>query len=92
MQGQRIERDKEIFFNVKDFDLDFNIGNANIQLDDLFDGDAELGESMNLFLNDNWKNVASEVKPVLEDTIAMIFKKFANKIYHKYPLDILLPP
>lgn len=50
------------------------------------------GEAMNLFLNDNWKNVANEVKPILEDTIANIFKKFANKIFHKYPLNVLLPP
>lgn len=47
---------------------------------------------MNLFLNDNWRNVANEIKPVLEDTIADIFKKFSNKIYHKYPLSVLLPP
>lgn len=47
---------------------------------------------MNLFLNDNWKSVANEIKPVLEDTIANIFKKFANKIFHKYPLNVLLPP
>lgn len=50
-----------------------------------------IGEAMNLFLNDNWKQVSSEIKPVLEDTIASIFKKFANKIFHKFPLDVLLP-
>lgn len=53
---------------------------------------AVAGEAMNLFLNDNWRNVANEIKPVLEDTIADIFKKFSNKIYHKYPLSVLLPP
>ncbi|CAH1369261.1 unnamed protein product [Tenebrio molitor] len=91
MQGQRIKKDNETYFNIKDFYIDFNIGHATIQLDDLFNGDKELGEAMNLFLNDNWKNVANEIKPVLEDTIASIFKKLSNKIYHKYPLNLLLP-
>lgn len=50
------------------------------------------GDAMNLFLNDNWKSVANEIKPVLEDKIADLFKKFSNKIYHKYPLNTLLPP
>lgn len=58
---------------------------------DLVFNDFVLGEAMNLFLNDNWRNVANEIKPVLEDTIADVFKKFSNKIYHKYPLSVLLP-
>lgn len=50
------------------------------------------GEAMNEFLNDNWKDVADEMKPVLEKTIGDLFKQFSNRIYHKYPLDELLPP
>lgn len=44
MQGQRIKKDNETYFNIKDFYIDFNIGHATIQLDDLFNGDKELGE------------------------------------------------
>lgn len=44
MQGQRVHKDNETYFNIKDFDVDFNIGHATIQLDDLFNGDKELGE------------------------------------------------
>ncbi|XP_065162849.1 protein takeout-like [Atheta coriaria] len=91
MQGQQIKKGDDVYFNIKDFVVDFNIGYAEIKLDNLFNGDKELGEAMNLFLNDNWKQVSSEIKPVLEDTIASIFKKFANKIFHKFPLDVLLP-
>ncbi|KAK9686882.1 hemolymph juvenile hormone binding protein (JHBP) [Popillia japonica] len=86
IQNQRIVKDDETYLNVKDFFIDFNIGHASVRLENLFNGDKELGEAMNLFLNDNWKSVANEIKPVLEDTIANIFKKFANKIFHKYPL------
>lgn len=43
MQGQRIQKDNETYFNVQDFFVDFDIGHAYIQLDNLFNGDEELG-------------------------------------------------
>ncbi|CAA9997737.1 unnamed protein product [Nesidiocoris tenuis] len=92
MQGEKIQKNGMTYFNVKDFLVDFSIGHATIHLTNLFDGDQQLGDSMNEFLNDNWKSLAEEIKPVLEKTIGDMFKKFSNKIYHKYPLNELLPP
>lgn len=43
MQGEKIKKDGHIYYNIKDFYVDFVIGHANIQLDDLFNGDKELG-------------------------------------------------
>lgn len=45
MQGQRVKKDDEIYFDVRDFYVDFNIGNAHLQLDNLFNGDEELGNN-----------------------------------------------
>ncbi|CAH2009024.1 unnamed protein product [Acanthoscelides obtectus] len=92
VRAERVKKDGDIYYNIKDFFVDFTIGHASIQLDDLFNGDEDLGRAMNSFLNENWKQVANEVKPVLEDNLAIIFKKFANKIFHKYPIKVLLPP
>ncbi|KAJ1528364.1 hypothetical protein ONE63_006783 [Megalurothrips usitatus] len=91
MTGQRVIRDGREYLDVKEFLVNFQIGHASVHLGNLFDGDEELGETMNRFLNDNWQSVAREVQPILEDTIAELFKTFANKIYHMYPLDILMP-
>ncbi|XP_015604816.1 uncharacterized protein LOC107272305 [Cephus cinctus] len=76
---------------VTDFYVDFDVGHASVQLENLFNGDETLADAMNLFLNDNWKTVAAEIKPALEDTVAELFKNFSNKIYSKYPLETLLP-
>ncbi|KAK4879325.1 hypothetical protein RN001_007471 [Aquatica leii] len=91
MQGQRINREGEEYFNIKDFYVDFALGHVTIELKNLFNGDKHLGDAMNTFLNDNWQNVVKEIKPVLEDTIAGIFKKMTNKIFGKYPLNRILP-
>lgn len=43
MQGERVKKGEETYFNIKDFTVDFNIGKAEIQLNNLFNGDQELG-------------------------------------------------
>lgn len=43
MQGQQIKKGDDVYFNIKDFVVDFNIGYAEIKLDNLFNGDKELG-------------------------------------------------
>lgn len=94
VQGERYQSRKtnETHYRVTDFYVDFDIGQANIHLDNLFNGDSTLSNAMNLFLNNNWKAVAAEMKPALENTVSEIFKMFSNKIYSKFPLDTLLPP
>lgn len=94
VQGERYQSRKtgEIHYRVTDLYLDFDVGQANIYLDNLFNGDSNLSDAMNLFLNDNWDTVKAEIKPVLENTVSEIFKTFSNKIYSKFPLDTLLPP
>lgn len=46
MQGQRVERNDQTYFHVKNFYVDFNIGDANIHLENLFNGDQQLGECL----------------------------------------------
>ncbi|KAF5285654.1 hypothetical protein FQR65_LT13084 [Abscondita terminalis] len=91
MQGQRIQKDGVEYFNIKDFYVDFVLGHVTLQLNNLFNGDKTLGDAMNTFINENWQNVVKEIKPVLEDTIAGVCKKMANKIFSKFSLDKILP-
>ena len=94
MQGERYQdrQQRDEHFRVTEFYCDFEVGHASIHLDNLFNGDETLADAMNLFLNDNWRTVAAEIKPALEDSMSRIFLNFSNKIYSKYPIDSLLPP
>lgn len=76
---------------VADLFVDFNIGNADIQLDDLFNGDTELGAAMNQFLNENWQTVATEMRPALEDAIASILHGMTDRFFDAYTMDQLFP-
>ncbi|CAK9807231.1 Protein takeout [Anthophora plagiata] len=94
LQLQRYTNDRTglVHQRVEDIYVDFNIGHATIQLNNLFDGDETLSAAMNLFLNDNWKIVVAEIRPKLEETIADIVKNFADAIFTVFPEDVLLPP
>ncbi|XP_057337488.1 protein takeout-like [Microplitis mediator] len=93
IQGERYENniDKKIYFKIKDVLTDFDVGHANMNLDNSFNRDKTLALGMNTFLRDNWKTVAVDMKPAIGNNIADLVKKYSEEIFSKYPLDLLLP-
>lgn len=49
MRVEKIKKDSNEYYNVKDFFVEFDIGHASLQLGDLFNGDKDLGK-INLFV------------------------------------------
>lgn len=78
-------------FKVDELFVDFHIGNADVQLDNLFNGHTELSEAMNGFLNENWKSIAMEMRPAIEDTISKVLQEMAGRFFDVYTLNQLLP-
>lgn len=58
----------------------FNFGN-------LFNGDKQLGETMNSFLNENWKEIYQEVRATFTNAFAQIFTSVIDNVFSKYPYD-----
>lgn len=86
----RTKRDNKEFYKVDFMQIEFNIGGAEVQLDNLFNGDRELSNTMNMFINENWRMVAAEIRPTLERTISEILMEVAGKFFEAYPIDKLL--
>lgn len=82
---------KRQHLRVNDLNVEFNIGNAEVRLDNLFNGEAELGEAMNTFLNENWRSVAAEMRPAMEDAISNILQGITGRLFDMYTLDQILP-
>ncbi|KAL0101135.1 hypothetical protein PUN28_018766 [Cardiocondyla obscurior] len=94
IQGNHYQDQKtgEVHYRFTDLHLDFDVKQANIHLDNLFNGNTVLANATNLFLNDNWNDVKVKIKPVLEKTISGTIKTISDKIYSKFSLDTILPP
>lgn len=75
---------------VGNIHVEFNIGGASVQLDNLFDGNPELGGMMNKFLNHNWREITAEIRPALGESIERILYGIASQLNDLYGLDNLL--
>lgn len=56
-------------------------------LENLFNGDKLLGDTTNLFLNENWEDVINELKPVLKDAIGAIAGSIIRAVFDKFPYE-----
>lgn len=57
MQCERIEKNGDTYFNIKDFFVDFELGHANIRLNNLFNGDKRLGIVYFLIVPNNFNYI-----------------------------------
>lgn len=71
------------------FKLVFDTTRLYLRLDNLFNGDKTLGDSMNLFLNENWRDILQELKPAVRETFAQILSGIINSVFDKIPYNEL---
>lgn len=67
------------------FSLDFNMRNMQLQFTNLFNGDKALGDNMNVFLNENWRDIMKELNPAIVYAIEEVIKSIVNRIFNKVP-------
>jgi len=79
-----VKKGKE-YVQTDKFNLDFDTEKLHIQLDNLFNGDKALGDNMNLFLNENWRDILTELKPAITIAVEEILKGIINRIFAKVP-------
>lgn len=85
------KNNNEKHLDVNDVKVELNIGGASVNLENLFNGDAELGSMMNKFLNDNWREITAEIRPALAESTEHILRGMANRLNEIYSIDQFLP-
>lgn len=85
--SSEIKRTPENNEKIGDIHVEFNIGGASVKLDNLFNGDPELGAMMNGFLNNNWREITAEIRPALAESIERILYGIANQLDKMYGLE-----
>lgn len=77
--------DGETFINVTDYKVKFKPKLVTLLFTNLFNGDKLLGDTVNQFLNENWKSIFSEVVGPYEKFFADKFKDLANNVFQNIP-------
>ncbi|XP_055904273.1 protein takeout-like [Eupeodes corollae] len=83
--GESVVRDGETYMNVKNVKLNIDTSRLYFEFLNLFNGDKTLGDNMNLFLNENWKDIYGEVRGSITSAFASIFQSVVNNVFSKYP-------
>lgn len=56
----------------------------------LFNGNAALADNMNLFLNENWKDILNELKMPIIDGFGRVFTVLINHVFNSFPYSDVL--
>ncbi|KAJ1528642.1 hypothetical protein ONE63_007037 [Megalurothrips usitatus] len=91
MTGHKILRGKDEFLELDRMKLKLKVGDAEIALSNLFDGDPVLGPMANRLINDNSRVFLDEILPTLESSLADLFTDIGNKITLKFTYKELFP-
>ncbi|XP_063829428.1 uncharacterized protein LOC135078799 [Ostrinia nubilalis] len=74
----------------EDLDVKFHMGYASMELENLFGGDNELGNSMNKFLNENWQKLAGELQAPMEEALHDFLRPLADHAFATLNADDIL--
>jgi len=78
------------FLQVSTQNLDIQVAKIRLQLNNLFNGDPVLGQSVNTFLNDNSQEVFAELKPEISKQVGSLVLKVMNDALSALPADKFL--
>ncbi|XP_075236168.1 protein takeout-like isoform X1 [Lycorma delicatula] len=79
------------YMKVRKTHLHTNVGGCIFKFENLFNGDKLLGENMNHFINDNWKEVMDQLGGPVVDAIGEVFKILLSNICELVPYDVVYP-
>ncbi|XP_045472914.1 protein takeout-like isoform X2 [Harmonia axyridis] len=64
---------------------------VQVSFDGLFNGNKLLGDNLNKFLNENWREIMAEFRPIISDMNGLIANHMVKRIYEKIPLEEIYP-
>ncbi|XP_049947883.1 protein takeout-like [Schistocerca serialis cubense] len=84
-QNKPLEREGEVYWDIKNFTVKMDVGKIYIQFDNLFNGDKLLGDNMNKFLNESMDLLVEDLKPAIELALAATDMDVARRLFSKVP-------
>lgn len=86
-----VDRDGQKFIYLKKVETHITIGGGSIDLQNLFNGDKVLGETVNNAINQNYLAFSEDIIPLVERALNKVFKKIGNRICSRFTVEQLFP-
>ncbi|KAG8323727.1 hypothetical protein J6590_001479 [Homalodisca vitripennis] len=91
VKGKPVTKKGTQFMEITDFKVDIVPKVMKMKLDNLFNGNQELGTTMNTFLNENWEDVYKQLKPSIERSFSQLMSTLGSKMLEKIPYNKMFP-
>ncbi|XP_037956730.1 protein takeout-like [Teleopsis dalmanni] len=85
--GTPYRKNGDTYMKVNNMKLRFKPKQLYSDFTNLFNGDKELGDNMNLFLNENWKAIFDELHDKIAEAFARIYESVITNVFTKYPYE-----
>lgn len=87
--GKAVTRNGKTYLKAENVKLSFSLSRMIFHLTNLYNGDKLLGANTNLFLNENWLDIFTEIKKSVFSAFSQISESVLNNIFTKVPYDEL---
>lgn len=67
--------------------ITFIFSRMHVKFENLFNGNKELGASLNELINDNWKTLWSDMEPQVNDAVMKIVKHLLESVLQVLPYE-----
>ncbi|XP_075164734.1 protein takeout-like [Haematobia irritans] len=82
---KKVEKGGKIFIALEHIKLELLPGSIHFKFDNLFNGNKELGDNFNYFINENWNDIWKEMGSTFCKAIGVVLKKVINNFFEKDP-------
>ncbi|KAF6208772.1 hypothetical protein GE061_014512 [Apolygus lucorum] len=90
-KGHEVTKGKKKYLVLDKFTVGIETSRFIMDLQNLFNGDKALSDNMNVFINENWKDILQELRPSISAAFGEGFRQVANAVFSRLPLDVIAP-
>ena len=85
MKAGLVEKDSKEYLVINKIKIEFSVSRFWMQFDNLFNGNKQLGDTFNEFLNENWEEIYKEFISDIRNKLETQIKKIINNFFAKNP-------
>ncbi|KAK9874602.1 hypothetical protein WA026_005434 [Henosepilachna vigintioctopunctata] len=84
--AEAYEKNGKKYFRSTGDKLEYSVENITFDLDNLFDGNKQLGDEMNRFLNENWDLLLTDFGPGIAKIVSSMHRKMFDAFTSEYAI------
>ncbi|XP_050443508.1 protein takeout-like [Adelges cooleyi] len=87
LQFKKIIKNGVTYLELVKLSWNFSTTKLHLKFENLFNGDKSLGDNMNVFLNENWRELLADLQPAFEEALGAAVSNVVQQFFSRVPLN-----